>query len=354
MIYVIQVLWISIASIICFSSPEKLRYTRKTFLVMVFIPCFFMMALRDVSVGIDTENYKAYFETLANIPWSAFFTGHRAITMEFGWSFLNKICATIIPSYYFFQIIYSAVFCYFSAKFLERFSDNILISTVCFLGLGIFTIAFNVQRQLLATVILANSFWYLRQKKYLKTAILLVLAISVHQTAIIFVVAYLVYWLKEWPVIIKISTVVWGLLVINFNPIIDLAQILFPRYINYFDNHKDIQTASGVWAMWLIIIMLAVLAIYFHRKKKMDSLLMVYGLFGLIYVGSNIIGLRFNYFERVGLYFLPFSALLFDRFARRLQSNIRSVYTIGVVVSFGAYYLLSCLTGSALEYKFFF
>lgn len=354
MIYVIQVLWIGIASLICSSSVEKSPRTRKIFLAMVFVPCFFMMAFRDVSVGIDTKNYKAYFETLASIPWSTFFSGEQSISMEFGWSLVNKICGAIVPSYYFFQIIYASVFCYFSAKFLELFSDSILISTMCYLGLGTFIVAFNVQRQLLAVVILANSFWYLSKKKYFKMAVLLFLAVSMHQTAIIFVCAYIVYWLKERPMIIKISAVVWGTLIIRFELIINIAQRIFPQYINYFDNHKDVQTASGVWVIWIIIIVLAVFAIYFNRKKKQDSLLALYGLFGLIYVGSNIIGLSFNYFERIGLYFLPFVALLFDRFALRLQSNFKAVYKIGVVVSFGVYYLLSCLIGSALDYKFFF
>ena len=79
----------------------------------------------------------------------------------------------------------------------------------------------------------------------------------------------------------------------------------------------------------------------------------LYAAFSLFYVASNIIGLSFNYFERLGCYFAPFVMITFERFGMQIKNTIiRRMYYCGLVVCFSIYFILSTKTEQYL-YNFF-
>lgn len=80
----------------------------------------------------------------------------------------------------------------------------------------------------------------------------------------------------------------------------------------------------------------------------------IIGIFSIIYVVAQFIGIYFNYFDRVGLFFAPFVVLLFERFGYGIKSvGMARVYFVATWCCFMLYFILGT-TSSQYHYSFFF
>jgi hypothetical protein len=69
-----------------------------------------------------------------------------------------------------------------------------------------------------------------------------------------------------------------------------------------------------------------------------------------------VLGTSFNNLDRFGVYFLPFSALLFDNFGKRLRARstrVYRIYRLGLHVCFVAFFLLFATRLTHYRYEFF-
>lgn len=367
MIYVFQCIWVYLAAIICFGKKfDKIQMKRRQeyFLLITFVVFALIMGMRDMTVGIDTKTYAQHYAELANANWKEVLSGNSfQSTMEIGWNVLSKLCTYILPSYLFFQFVYAIVYCGLSAHFILKTKD-VFVTTILFLGIGLYTGAFNVQRQFLAIILLANGYLFFKEKKLRLSIIYFICAILIHKSAFIFLIVLLVYQLRSNNTLIKLIPVVGVLLALNYSKLIALASQILPQYHSYYSNERGTpQSASGVWIIWIIIIIIAVYTIYSNKIEDQDF--KVECIFSIAYVLCNVVGLYFNYFERVGWYFMPLIPMMFYNFGGYVDKlcpicikkyfpvPIKLVYYIGLTVSFTLYYLLSCFTGSGLQYSFF-
>lgn len=352
MIYVIQCIWIYITVPLCFGAKLHFQKNRKVYLILTFITFALVMGLRDVSVGVDTKTYAVYYTHNAKASWQDIITGVSSYGMEIGWRAINKLCSYVSQNYYFFQLVYSIIYCWLYARFIEKTMPNVFVAEILFLGVGLYLGAFNVQRQFLAMIILGNGYSFFKEKKLIFTVICFIFAMLIHRTAFIFVVALLIYILRNKKRVMRLIPLVILIVALNYNALIELGKRYIPIYGNYYANQEALQTASGVWIIWIIIIVISVYLFYAKRIK--DSDYKVVCIFSLGYVACNIVGLYFNYFERLGLYFMPFLPVFFYNFGNQLKSSSRkAIYYTGIVLSFTAYYLRGCFTGAAIEYSTF-
>ncbi|MEY8410144.1 EpsG family protein [Lachnospiraceae bacterium 62-26] len=352
MIYIIQCIWVYLSALLCFGLKLKFQRNKNLYLFLTFLPCFLMMGLRNVTVGVDTHTYSLYYSYIASSSWHDILTGTASYGLELGWRIVYKLCSYLSDSYYLFQIFFSIIYCWLYAKFLKKTVPNIFIAVILFLGVGLFTGAFNVQRQFLAAVILANGYLFFRDKKRMQAVLFFILAFLVHRTSFLFLAVLGVYQLRNSRWIIRLMPFAIFVIAYNYKYLIDIAKIYFPEYRNYYVNEKLIQTVSGVWIIWIIIIVLSAYTLYSRKIKSNDF--KVYCIFGLAYVVCNIVGLYFNYFERIGLYFMPFLPAFFYGFGEQIHNKgYKLTYSMGLVLSFTAYYLLGCFTGTALTYSTF-
>lgn len=272
--------------------------------------------------------------------------------MEFGWALLTKISTMISDSYYFFQISFSVVYCWLSGCFIKKMIPNVFVGTIVFIGIGLFTGAFNVQRQLLAVLIVVHSYIFILEGKKAKSIVGLIVAALIHSSAIIFVIAYILYHYRHNKFFLRISPIIIIIVAINYKKLIEIGRIIFPEYANYYSNYKGNQTASGVWLIWIIIFVIGVYSLY--SKKVKDNNYKIVCIFSMVYVVCNIVGLYFNYFERVGWYFMPFIPVMFYYFGKYLTNKMQLLYYIGLVSCFNIYYLIGCFGGKSMEYSIFF
>jgi hypothetical protein len=310
------------------------------------------MGLRNVSVGVDTSSYMQMFNNVSNMSIGEIFS-YNAFFDKIGFVLLMKLCSSVVDNYFFFQLVISFCYCFGMKRFFEKSGMDIFPVSIIFIGSGLYLGAFNVCRELLAVMLLVNGWNYLLEKKYKKMAALYIIAISIHVTALCFVFASAIYWLKDHKYFFRIAPIIIGIVGGAYRVLIYYAAKFFPINHNNYGNWKTVQNADVGLAkiIWLIIAFIAIYGIYFRRYDKIES---IYAIFSLTYVMTNFVGMYFNYFERIGTYFQPFSVLLFWMFKYKIRSKaIRNVYSCGVIISFTIYFLISGLTSAQYQYVTF-
>lgn len=340
MVYIGLIVWIIISSLICFGNYFNTDKNKKIFVMLVFVAMCLIMAFRSIEVGADTSNYKEIFDSMKNTSFKEITSNYHTYSMEIGYALFMKICSLVCGDYYFFQVVFSMLFSILAANFILKEADNIFIGVIVFLGIGIYMITFNVARQMLAAMLLANSWIFLRKGKGVKSVLCVLVASTFHMTAFIFVIIYVIYFFKDNKYIIRLIPLVIIIGALNFNRLLPIIARYFTYYHNYYANEKVIQTAGFVWIVWIIILLVAVRILYLMKETNIDHL--IAAIFSIIWVVSNIVGLSFNYFERLGLYFMPFVPVMLSFSGNYIRSrSVRRIYLSGMTASFIIYFLLS-------------
>ena len=342
MVYVGLAVWMLLSFVVSFDDAVHKNTQKKLFLLLVFLFSALIMGLRGESVGIDTYSYKEKFDIIARTDILEIISNFYTSSLEIGYALFMKVCSLVVDNYFFFQMAYAVIFATLSAKFLHDNADNILIATVVFFGIGIYAIAFNVSRQMLAALLTANSWTYLRKGNKIKAISLVLVATTMHITAVVFLCAFLLYALRNKKKIFKYCLIILMFFALLFDKIMPLVARIFPVYYNYFANEKGTQSAGLVWAIWLIVSIMAIYIIYNHNRQHTATEHSIIAFFSIAWCVFNVIGLHFNYFERLGYYFMPFVVILFSQFEKTLNPELlKPIYKTGVCVAFLIYFLLS-------------
>lgn len=340
MVYIGLIVWILLSSLLCFGNHLDVRKNRKLFVLLSFLYMCAIMSFRSVDVGVDTKSYQHIFELMCSTRISDILAHFHTYSMEVGYALAMKLCSLISSNYYFFQIVFSIAFNILSAKFIFEETDNIFVGVIVFLGIGIYATSFNIARQMLAVMLVANSWTLLRKEKKITAIFCVLLASTFHITALVFFAAYVVYFCRNNKFIIRIVPFVILIGAISFNRIFPLITRYFSYYHNYYANEKVIQSAGKVWIIWLIVLLIAINIIYVVKQKNFEH--SIAAIFSLVWVACNVIGLSFNYFERLGLYFIPFVPVMISFYGIYLKnSTIRRVYIGGTSIAFIAYFIIS-------------
>ena len=348
MIYYFFIIFINVIAIIFFYNNQtlKLRNT-KAYLYVCFFILFLISSFRSLDVGIDTSQYYNHFNIISNTSIFDIISRYRFASMEIGYNLLCKFCFLIIPNYFFLQLVVSAINCFGMMHFIRFNVSNVYIGLISYLGLGVFFYSMNLSRQMIAVTFVALSWDYLRQNKLIKSFLLLILASLFHVTAIIFILVYVIYILKDYEGFYKVAIVFIILVIINYEYVLELAQLLFPVFKNYYTNQKTIQSAGMIKIIWALIFFLSIINIFNH---KIDSNLKIISLFSLVFLACNIIGLKFNYFERLGLYFIPFVIPLLDLSKKRFKKrHLKKIYIVCICLFFS---LMFIARGSTDQYQY--
>lgn len=334
---------------------ENTRYSKRKLSIqlssLLFILYFIAMGFRNLNIGVDTISYYIIYNRVARYDLLDIIKGTNE-SIEVGYLVLMKICNLIIDSYFFFQVVVAGLFCFVSYKIIS-FSKMPIMACIVFLGTGELLIAFNITRQMLAAAIFCYGFIEMTKGHYKKTIFLYIICLLLHTTAIFAVICSVFWFLRKNKLLLYISPILaLGLTAISATLLMIFSNLYGDVYNNYLDNHKTIQTAGLVMVLWIIEFLISCYIIW---NKKFNSTEKIMAIMPLFYVAFNIIGLKFNYAERMGIYFLPFIPLTICYFIDHLSPKLlKSGFAIGSAMCFLYYFYISTLTPQYSHYDFFF
>lgn len=276
----------------------------------ILLVAFFGCRNATINLGSDLNNYYRLFDRAITLE--SFKDFSATSTMEVGYLWLNWLIARVIkwPQ---FIIFFQAAFCIgVTLRFIYKYSEDVLLSVLGFMSFGLMQFYLTGFRQSFAIAICLIALEFALKKKFIGFISSVLIAASIHQTAIVFVP---VYW------IVKIGLT-------KFYALVDLIVIFIlsqgvPRIISLGNEvfDKEYQGAFGgnrLGGMINILIGIGVLAVMFYqsdRYKKPEiseksinnSIQPLSGLFHLTAIGTGVYALRYQalVLERISLYFTP-------------------------------------------------
>lgn len=238
--------------------------------IMLFLALF--VGLGDMLGGYDRYIYGELFDVTANtVDRGGNFTDtylYNFYITEPGYTFFNYLTAFITANRYIFILIFTLLMYYvFYRDFIEE-TDNYGFALILFFGLYFF-FTFTYLRQAFAVSLVGFSYRYIVRRKFLLFCLLMVLAVSFHNSAVIFFPMYfLARRIPSKKVIIWLSV---GCLILGLSGI---PSNIFEVYGDVTDSgqraagYMDISSGFRIEYLIEAVVFLVFLFIYHDKANK--------------------------------------------------------------------------------------
>ena len=233
---------------------KKYQQSRKLTVWILFFILAFVAAFR-YRVGID---FYSYFKTNA---WANQF--QRGEYSDPGFTLFAIVCRTIFGDRNGSLTIGAAIVtCALFVFTIAKRSENLTISILLFVFVGCFAGMFNGVRQYLATAILFAGHHFVVEKKPIKWLLVVLLAASVHVTAILMFFVYFICNLKcDWKLVFMYFAIAMVLL-FAYEPLFDLVGALKQEKI----DTSDVYMSSQVNILRVLVQCVPIVLLFFLNK----------------------------------------------------------------------------------------
>jgi hypothetical protein len=293
------------ATLINLSTSLNKATQRVLFLNIAFVHLLFLHTFFDPSLFPDLDNYFDYFSNISNFK-------SYDIELEIGWTIINKILYSISTDSLILLFFVSTIMllCYFitinSYSSIPWLSIFILLCTVFYDSLF-------VLRQHLAMAICLLSIPYIIKRKPIKFLLVTLLAISFHNSALVWIPVYIVYSFEINRRFVFMLIVLTSLFYFTTEIILGNLILVTRKIMAYTDpeNQGTINAFKGS------AVVLSILVLSLYSFKKVDKI-----------KGYNKLFFQLSMIAFV-LNFLPFFASSFTLFSRlHLYYSISGIFLI--------------------------
>ena len=307
---------------LAYISVRSKNFTQSFFLAILVLFLSIVAGFRGESVGIDT---RSYFYSIDMIGLSDGFVQARA--SEFGHALFIKLVYIFISSPQAVIFLYALITNFLIIKRLWSLRDKFSFSFSVFLYLCFYYIlTYNTMRQWVAIAIVFYGMKYLFKAKYFSFSVLVLIASTIHTTALISLslIPIFITYFKRYSNKHKLAW--WGILfssplIFGFFIIILENTSIFSQYDRYF--RESFFSFSLLWFVNLALIVFILIFIPYsdiNFKRPLQDKLVVnhydfYILTKWICVVSVLIrtvGRFYPYTSRAALYFAIFEITLFS------------------------------------------
>ena len=319
-------------------------YVNTSVLVLILI-----LGLRAPNMGIDLPGYLASYDFIGMQSWKWIFNLRHYLNYEKGFVVWMKICHTISSNEQFFLFMCAALSIYPLSKMWINGSRNTLLSIIVFLGTPIFLIFFSALRQGMAIGFIGIAYTKIQNKKPLQFLAFVILASLFHTSAIVFIIAYPIYWIKLGKATAAASVALLPVLFVFRVPLFTLLTKIF-----YTNAHADYNNAVTLFAFLSIIYTFCVIV----RNKGNDNF---NGLANLFFVGCAIqsMGGVYSSVLRLAHYYLLGLTLLLPELVKVLKEHqdrrlatLITFFIYLVFIAFGFYSIRSSSWAMCYPYYF--
>ena len=244
---------------------EHMGFEKKNKYALLFFFVFLtlLVMLRHESVGTDTRNYIFFFREFSVMGWGDLTKN----TIEYGFSYFNKIVSLISTEPQFFLAVVALAVCAMIYPTYRRLCEDASLTIVIFCTMSTFAMMFSGLRQMLAIGIGFIAYEFTRRKKPVFFILAVMFAMLFHTSAFILVFMYPLYHARitrKW--LLAVVPVLVAIFIFNKQIFTFLAEIL-ERYTEY-----DGEIAmTGAYTMLILFIVFTVFAFLIPDEARLDS-----------------------------------------------------------------------------------
>lgn len=311
---------------------------------------FFVSILRNIETGVDLKIYIETFLGIAKHPLSL--KVFSLYSMEKGFLLLNMIISIFSKNERIFIIVVQFLYLIMVKKFIDKYSKNIWLSYFLFVSLGYYTMSFNIIRQSIAVGVMLLSLESIERRKLKSFLLYLFLAITIHYTAVIFIILYIIYPIKIDYfynfifLFIICSTLKFSKNVTKF--------ILMNSTTKYELRYLDIVVSGQGWKLLLLLLIIFLLINIINKFKIKDNKVFYHSLGLAVFFQSLAFG--FSTMTRLTLYFVIMLIVLIPNIIVK-QKNIfiKQILIIFIVLLSTIYFKINLdkNAGGVVPYLFY-
>lgn len=190
----IYILLFFIPVILYFYYNKKQQVPYKPFIIF-FVALALFVGLGDMLGGYDRYIYGELFDNLADGLKVGISTSSSRLFIvyhsEFGYVGLNWLIAHITNNRYIFIFCYTICMYTIIIECFKKYAKNYYLASILFMAL-VFFFLFTYLRQMFAAAIIGLSIKYIIERKFLRFCVILLVAFSFHNSAIIFFPMYFI------------------------------------------------------------------------------------------------------------------------------------------------------------------
>ena len=270
--------------LLIFSIPVLFYYLRlKSQSQLVFLASYLLflalfVGMSDMFGGYDRYIYGEVFDSIADTT-----TEHGSYSAnnvfdyfpsEPGYTLLNIFISFFTANRYIFILVITFLIYTLLFVSLKKYADNYAFAVILFMGLW-FYFSFTYLRQVLGATIVWLSIDYIAQRRFWKFLLVVLIAMSVHKSAIIFFPVYFIPMRKFPPrMIIRLMLLV---LLVGISPI---PNALFSAYgdVSSVEMQKDYSATGGfriAYALEAFFFIYVIINRYRYVKTDRQSIVML-------------------------------------------------------------------------------
>lgn len=231
---------------------------RKFYLISCFGLLILVAAFRDYSIGIDlSKHYARNFTYIASADWSKMYKFTQLGGYDIGFVVFCKLISYISTNVQWFIIVSSVITFGLIGRYIYKYSDDVALETFMFFSSMIYFMYLNIIAQALAIAIVTIGLDKLAKKKYLLFIIWLIIATTVHSSAIICLIFI------PLSILPAKRKYIFGYVIVAMVALLGANQIIKYVFTNVFTNFSYYLTDSsyadgrGVTLSWFNLFQIA-------------------------------------------------------------------------------------------------
>ena len=236
--------------------------------------------------------------------------------------------------------------------FLNKNSENPLLSVLAYIAFGFFSYSIGLFRQMIAVSICLCGVPFIKQKRLVKYCLCCVLACLFHSTALIMIPFYWISRLdlKRNRILYLVSVLLIEVFCIIFGrKIVDFFLYLVPKYSGYIGSKYDVQ--GGTYLNIIYLNVLLILGLFVVEPKEQEGSICVQAIMvaGILQSCSYALGVM----GRIVCYYSVYSIILLPLIANHIikEKNIAQIGLYVLLFAFTLYVVNNDLV--LLNFRFF-
>lgn len=243
----------------------KPTLTKKFIYIAIVFSFMFYLTIFRYGLGNDYYSY-IYIMRLVD---KASFLEIFGMGYEPGFVIITKLITLFTTNTDALYVIYGALILIPTAYAIFRYSENLWMSSMLFIGLTFFYCSLNFVRQAIAFAVILLAYRHIKEGKHFKVMVYIFIACLFHSSAIILIPIYL---LAMFIRVTKTTVVLYGILfagVYFFSwQILNIAVLILPQYKNYLSLNFIQNGFSPVYLIVPTVIMILSLVAHFTGYGK--------------------------------------------------------------------------------------
>lgn len=230
-----------------------------------------------------------------------------------------------------------------------RYAKLFEVSMYVFITSGLFTVSMNGIRQFLAAAIIFTATKFLIEGHFKKYAVVVLLAATIHTSALILLPNYFIVRRKAWSKLTMLLIALTALLIVAYN---EFSSLLFSTIENsQYGHYKDFMEGGSSWTRVLVYSAPLVVA-YFGRHKLRQlcpgsdvivNMTMLNALVVLVATQNWI-------FARFSIYFGLYSVILFSWLVLLFRKKDQKLVYYGLLILYFIYFYYEHVISLGIRY----